>query len=268
MNQISVLIVDDELLAREYLRSLVESQPDLLLIGECENGQEAISAIKKLAPDIVFLDVQMPARSGFEVIEAITIAAMPAVVFVTAYDRFALKAFEAHALDYLLKPFDEDRFLKTLERLRSDLRVRKTNEALTKSLSALLAERASDSAKRAQDIRHSATFLTQIPIKSAVGSYLLQSNEIEWIAAEDYYVSIHARGKTHLLRESLHWMSERLDPHCFYQTHRSAIVNIQRIKELLAQGNGDFVIVMSDGSRAPLSRRRRRDLEKLLGRAI
>ena len=268
MNRIRVLIVDDEPLAREYLRSLVKLQPDLQLVGECENGQEAIAAMQKLAPDVVFLDVQMPGCNGFEVIEALDMKTMPVMVFVTAFDRFALRAFEAHALDYLLKPFDEDRFLKTVERLRSDLRLRKTNEDLTKRLSALLAERASHSAEQAQSARSSAAFLTKIPIKSAVGTYLLQSSEIDWIAAEDYYVTIHTRGKTHLLRESLHWISERLEPQSFYRTHRSAIVNIQRITEFLAQRNGDFVIVMSDGARVPLSRRRRRDLEKLLGRPI
>jgi len=217
---IRVLIVDDEPLARQRLRALVEAEPDLVVAGECGDGRQAVEAIRAHKPDLLFLDVRMPELDGFGVLEALAEEPRPAVIFVTAYDRFALKAFEVNALDYLLKPFDHERFAKALERARK-LIGRAQSEDVNQQLRTLL-----------EDARGGRKYLDRVVIKSAARVFFLRVDEIDWVEAAGNYLKLHAGGEEHLLRETMGNLEARLDPTRFLRIHRSTIVNIERIREL------------------------------------
>ena len=245
-NRIKVLVADDEPLARRGVRQLLAPHEDFVVVGECRNGPETLDALAAVTPDLLFLDIQMPGMDGFEVIRARGVERMPAVIFVTAHDRFAVRAFEAQALDYLVKPLHVDRFEAALQRVRQQLALAQA-AGLASRFRALLA------AERAERERHGATRLV-------VGDLVIPTNDIDWISADDYYVRLHTASGELLLRESLNSLEARLDPSRFVRLHRGAIVQIDRIRELRNEA------VLRDGTRIPISRRRRARIDQLLRR--
>ena len=258
MEKISALIVDDEPVARRGLRQQLQAEADVVIIGECANGREAVAAIEQWTPDLVFLDVQMPLMDGFGVVEAIGARNLPAVVFVTAYDEHAIRAFEVNALDYLLKPIDSERFRKTLARARAQISGSKTRQ-LEQKLTALLRTLEES---RAEGER--VTYLERIVIKEAERLFFINADEIDWIGAHGNYVQIHTKGAAHLLRETMDGMEGKLDPRKFLRLRRSTIVRIERIKELRPLFNGEYVVILADNSRLTSSRRYRQKLDALL----
>ena len=253
---IRTLIVDDEPLARQRLRRLLEADPDIAILGECGDGQQAVTDLRELRPDLVFLDVQMPALDGFGVLQALGGTTLPAVIFVTAHDRYALKAFEVHALDYLLKPFDKARFAAALERAKTQ--VRQGNAvALNERLQELLQHAPS---------RHPGS--QRLMIKSAGRIYFVRTDDVDWIEAAGNYVRLHVGKEDHLLRESLTALEKKLDGLRFVRIHRSTIVNLARIRELQPVFHGDYVIILHDGTELALSRSCRDKLEESLGHTL
>jgi two-component system LytT family response regulator len=252
MKEIRTIIVDDEPLARRGLRQLIEPHADLTVVGEARNGVEAIAVVRTMKPDLMFLDVQMPEPDGFGVLRQIWSEEMPIVVFVTAYDEFAVRAFDAHALDYLVKPLQRDRFNDAVDRVRNQIR---SNDALVMSrrLASLLEERTKANA------------LQRVVIPSSSGELLLDVAEIDWIEADDYYSAVHVGQRRHLIRESLASLEHRLDSDRFLRTHRSAIVNMDRVCELRME-SGEMVLVLRNGQRVPVSRRRRECVKEHLRR--
>lgn len=257
--RIKTLIVDDEPLARRNLRLLLESDPQIEILGECRNGKEAVKAIESMRPDLIFLDIQMPEMDGFDVLERVGAEHVQAIVFVTAFDQYALKAFEVHALDYLLKPYDDLRFTQALQRAKSQIETREITK-VSKRLLALLEERES---QKVSSTRRT-TYLTRLMIKLANRVVLLRVDEIDWIEADGNYAKLHVGKKAHLLREKMQDLETQLDPERFVRIHRSIIVNLERIKELHPHFNGDYIVVLEDGSQLKLSRSRRENLESRL----
>ncbi len=256
--EIRALIADDEPLARRGIRQLLEAHPDVIVAGECRNGRETLRALHSLAPDLVFLDVQMPQLHGFEVLRAYGPSRMPAVVFVTAYDEFAVRAFETHALDYLVKPVSDARFAAAMQRVRERLRSERALE-LAGKLEALLAAHDGKVGTRGagRGTREGPGPVRRLVVPTTTGEIVLDASEIDWIQAEDYYAAVYALGRRHLIRESLASLEERLDPTRFVRIHRSAIVSLDRVRELRSAGLGEWVVVLRDGTRVPVSRRRR-----------
>jgi two-component system LytT family response regulator len=252
--KIQTLIVDDEPLGRERLRKLLADEPDIEIIGECADGREAVTVIKKQRPDLVFLDVQMPELDGFQVLEEIQGERMPAVVFVTAHDKFALKAFEVHAVDYLLKPFDRERFETALGRALDQIKHHQSGE-LSQRLTALLAE-----------VKPAAKHLERLAIKSSGRVLFLKTEEIDWIEAADNYVSLHVGAEEHLHRETMSALAEQLSPKHFLRISRSTIVNVDRIKELQPLFHGEYVVILRNGTKLTLSRNYRDALHQLMGK--
>jgi two-component system LytT family response regulator len=252
--KIRTLIVDDEPLARERMRSLLQKEPDVKIVAECRDGQEAVSAIRRESPDLVFLDVQIPEPDGFAVLEAVGAERAPVVVFVTAYDQYALQAFEVHAVDYLLKPFDEERFQKALGRARSAV-LSRNGEGVDERLLSLL-----------RDLKAPPGYLERLVVKSAGRLFFLRTEEIDWIESAGNYVSLHAGGETHLLRETMTALEGRLNPARFVRIHRTAIVNLDRIKELQPLFHGEYQVVLRDGTELTLSRGYRERLQEIIGR--
>ena len=243
---LSVLVVDDEPLARERIRALLDDESDVKIVGECASGRTAVKAIQEKRPDLVFLDVQMPGVDGFGVVEQIGAARMPAIVFVTAFDQYALKAFEVHALDYLLKPFDRERFQATLARARNSHGGEARLAALVQSLAA----------RR--------KFAERLLVKGGGKERLVPVDEVDWFEAAGNYVKIHTGGERLLLRETMANLEERLDPDRFARIHRSTIVNLKRVKELEPWFHGDYVVRLHDGQKLTLSRSHRARLLALL----
>ncbi|HJS42399.1 MAG TPA: response regulator [Gemmatimonadales bacterium] len=215
------LIVDDEALARERVRTLLEASDGVTIVGECSGGREAVDAIIDKRPDLVFLDVQMPDLNGFEVLEAVAPEWLPAVIFVTAYDEYALKAFDVHAIDYLLKPIEPERFHKALAR------------ATKRDLLSFLDERPID----------------RLVIRTRSKVSFLKPSEIDWIEADGKHARLHAGSETHVVRHTLTRLEQRLAGHGFVRVHRSAIVNVDRIKELEPWFHGEFVVILKDGTK-------------------
>jgi two-component system LytT family response regulator len=257
--KIRTLIVDDEPLARRNLRVLLEKDPQIELLDECRNGREAVKAINALSPDLIFLDIQMPEMDGFDVLERVGPEHIQAIIFVTAFDQYALKAFDVHALDYLLKPFDDERFTNALQRAKSQIEARQMNK-LTQRLLALLDERATER----NDALQQKNYLTRLMIKASGRVMLLKVEDIDFIEADGNYAKLHAGRKSHLLREKMHDLEGRLDPAKFIRIHRSIIVNLDRIKEMHPHFNGDYIVVLEDGRKLRLSRTRRENLEARL----
>jgi two-component system, LytTR family, response regulator len=248
--KIRTLIADDEPLARERLRQLLQSEPEIELIGECADGREAVDAIQKSSPELVFLDVQMPELDGFGVIQAIKVEPVPVIVFVTAHDKFALRAFEVHAVDYLLKPFDRERFQTALNRAIE--RVRHRDDQAVQRQAALLAE-----------LRPSSKPAERLAVKSGGRVLFVKLGDIDWIEAAHNYVELHIGRESHLLRETLNAIEARLSPDKFVRISRSAIVNIERIKELQPLFHGEYTVTLQNGTRVTLSRRYRDKLKQL-----
>ena len=256
-SKIKTLIIDDEPLARRNLRLLLEKDPQIEILEECRNGREAVKAINTLSPDLIFLDIQMPEMDGFDVLARVGPEQIQAIIFVTAFDQYALKAFDVHALDYLLKPFDDERFTNALERAKSQIEAREIDR-LSKRLLALLEEREN------QGSRQQTNYLTRVMIKLSGRVTLLKVDEIDFIEADGNYAKLHVGLKSHLLREKMHDLEGRLDPAKFVRIHRSVIVNLDRIKEMHPHVNGDYIIVLEDGRKLRLSRTRRENLEARL----
>jgi two-component system, LytTR family, response regulator len=231
------MVVDDEPLARNNLKVLLRNDSEIDLIGECGSGAEALVAIREKTPDLLFLDVQMPECDGFDVLEMLGGNLPPAVVFVTAYDQFALRAFEAGALDYLLKPFDDARFCRALTRAKEKLVHRK----------------------------HPARPLDRILIKETGQLAFVKTSDIDWIEAADYYTCLHVGAKTHLLRRSMSELEQELDPAVFCRIHRSSIVNLARVEALKLNSEGEYEVVLNHGMRLRLSRRYRKQAQLQLG---
>jgi two-component system, LytTR family, response regulator len=246
---VKVAIVDDEPLAREGLRTLLAGDRDIQVVAECADGQAAIEAIRRTKPDIVFLDVQMPDVDGFDVLRALAGEPLPAVVFVTAYDKYALRAFDVHAVDYLLKPFHDERFAEALARAKA-----RRGEDMTERIARLLDERKPK--------------ITRVLVKTGGRVLFIRADEIDWIEAADYYVKLHVAGKVHMLRESMAALEARLDPEMFFRVHRSAIVNLERVRELQPFSRREHVLVLRDGTRLRLTRSRRERLAALLGQRL
>jgi len=260
MREIRALIVDDEPLARRGIRQLLDREPDVTVIGEARNGRDALRALRTLNPDLVFLDVQMPETDGFEVLRAHGTERMPAVIFVTAFDAFAVRAFDAHAIDYLVKPLREARFAEAVQRVRERMRSDDA-VALSRQLSALLA---SNDASRAEPTPAS----HRIVVPTSRGDLVLTASEIDWIEADDYYAAIYVGGRRHLIRESLASLETRLDAGRFVRVHRSAIINLDRVRELRSESSGECIAVLRDGTRVPVSRRRREHVSEAVRRSV
>lgn len=256
MEKIRALIVDDEPLARELILDLLADDAEVEIAGECGDGLSAVAAIERHKPDLLFLDVQMPELDGFGVLEAVDDTPAPVIIFVTAYDQYALRAFEVHALDYLLKPFDRERFDKALQRAKHQI-ARERAGAVNQELAALLA-----------DLKARPKPLERLVIKSAGRVFFLRAEEIDWIEAAANYVKLHVGKESHLLRETINGLAAKLDPDKFLRIHRSTIINLERVKELQPWFHGDYVVIMQDGTQLTSSRNYREQLYKLLGKSV
>jgi two-component system LytT family response regulator len=272
---VRAVIVDDELLARRGIRARLERTGGYTVVAECASGREAIAAIREHAPSVVFLDVQMPGVDGFGVIEEIGADHMPVVIFVTAYDTHALRAFEAHAFDYLLKPIDDDRFVATVDRARR--RVAEPEESeVARRLAALMHEirPAVDAADQSLAARPEAAGAAadasagRIVVRDRDRVIFINVADIDWIGADGDYVRIHTNGKSHLVRDTMAAMEMRLDASTFVRIHRSTIVNSSRIKELRPYSSREYAVVLKDGTRLRLSRRHRDRLRSHFREAI
>ncbi len=252
---IRVLIVDDEPLARQRLRALLRGRDEIEIVGECADGDSAVAAVRDVAPDLLFLDVQMPGLDGFGVLERVGADQAPAVIFVTAYDQYAIRAFEVHALDYLLKPFDRDRFEKALQRALAHLQPGANGDTSPKLHSLL------------EEVHAGRKPAERLVIKSGGRVFFLRVDEIDWIEAAGNYLRVHVGKERHLLRETMNHIENRLDAAKFLRIHRSTIVNVDRIKELQPWFHGDYVVVLRDGTQLALSRGYRQKMHELFGEA-
>ncbi len=243
----NAVIADDEPLARKTIRLLARRDPDITIVAEARNGAEAIDAVREHKPDILFLDIQMPGLDGFDVLELLGDEA-PAIVFVTAYDQYAIRAFEVHAVDYLLKPFTDDRFEKALARAKELVRRNDTERPKLAQLTA---------AHRA--------YAQRFMVRSAGRVVFLKADEIDWIEAADYYARLHAGASSYLIRESMNDLEATLDPESFVRIHRSTIVNLDRVRELRPDPHGDCDVVLENGAAYRLSRLHRDRLMSSFG---
>jgi two-component system LytT family response regulator len=255
VTKIRTLIVDDESLARERIKRYLGAESDIEIVGECANGKEAVESIGSLSPDLLFLDIQMPEMDGFGVLEAIGLQKVPAIIFVTAYDKYALKAFEVHALDYLLKPFNRERFRRSLARAREQLDHDRMGQLDQRLLSLL------------EDLKAEQKHLDRLVVRSVGRVFFLKTDEIDWIEAAGNYVRLHVGREGHLLRETMNRLEAKLNPDKFLRIHRSTLVNIDRIKELQPLFSGDYTVILRDGRQLTLSRSYRDKLLELFDKS-
>jgi two-component system LytT family response regulator len=251
---IKVLIVDDEPLARERIRDILRKDPRIEVIDVARSGLEAVSQIERLAPDLVFLDIQMPGMDGFEVIRAVGSGRMPHLIFVTAYDQYAMRAFEVHALDYLLKPFDKSRFQAALDRAVAAVESGSGTKAVEEGLRRLVGS-----------LEKKSPYPDWLVIKSADRTTPLRTEDVDWIEASGNYVVLHSRGGEHVMRETLARIESRLNPEHFIRVHRSRIVALRAIKEIQPWFHGDGLLVLKDGSKIILSRTYRSRFQTVFG---
>jgi two-component system LytT family response regulator len=254
MNKIRAFVVDDEPPARRRLTELLEREPDIEIAGEFAEGAPAIEAMAREKPDLLFLDVQMPGIGGFELLDRVELARQPITVFVTAYDAYALKAFEVRALDYLLKPFSDERFESTLARARERVRARE-REALGEKLLSLV---------ESHPVREEKPYVSRLVVRNRGQVLFLDVRDVDWIEAAGVYATIHEGGREHLVRDSLAALEARLDPSRFARIHRKAIVSLDRVAELRLDERGGCRVVLRNGTVLPLSRRQREALEARL----
>lgn len=252
MKPIRAIIVDDEPLAREGVRLHLNGETDIEVVGEAGTGEEAVTLIETVRPDLLFLDVQMPGIDGFGVLDAIGPTHMPVTIFTTAYDEFALRAFDAHAIDYILKPYDAERFHMAIERARLQLTGRR-KATIDERLDSLL-----------EELRTRNQYLERLVVRAGGRILILRVSEIDWIEAASNYVRLHAGGKEYLLRETMTALEAKLDPMEFVRIHRSTIVRVDRIRELEPLFQGDYVVVLEDTTRLTSSRGYRERLQELL----
>jgi two-component system LytT family response regulator len=253
VTDVRVVIADDEPLVRRGLRTFIEAQPGLSIVGEARHGAEAVEVIRAQRPDIVFLDVQMPELDGFAVLEALAGEPLPAVVFVTAYDEYAIRAFDVHAVDYLLKPFDEERFQVALGRARGRLGSHRTHP-LDERIEAVLTE-----------LRSREQYADRLLVKGDGRVAVVQVDEVDWIEAADNYARVHTARGRFMVREPIKALEAKLDPRRFARVHRSAIVNLARVRELQPMFGGEYVIILSTGAKLTLSRGYRDAFRERLG---
>ena len=247
---VRTLVVDDEAPARRRIRRLLAEEEGMTVVGECGDGESAVAMIAAERPDLVFLDVQMPERDGFDVVTAILPASLPAILFVTAYDRYALRAFEVHAVDYLLKPFTGERFRTALGRARERIASRTQDPALASFATAL---------------RIRPSYLSRVAVRSGARTVFVELAAVDWLEAADNYVRLHVKQREFLVRETLAALEAQLDPDRFVRIHRSAIVQVDRIAEMRATSHGDAEVVLRDGRRLAASRTWRDRLQRLVG---
>jgi len=269
MTRIRTLLVDDERLARRGLELRLAAAPDVEIVGECENGREAIEQVAALAPDLMFLDIQMPGLSGFDVLARLPQDSLPVVVFVTAFDRYAIDAFEARALDYLLKPVEDARLEQALVRVRSYLRERALLEQHERMLGLLADVRGAGELAPEELLARVAgggppRFPEVIAIRTGRDVVRIKSAEIDWIDAAGDYMCVHASGETHVLRATMKQLESALDPQLFQRIHRSAIVNLSRVRKLRPHANGEYFLTLVSGQELKLSRTHRDKVELLL----
>jgi two-component system LytT family response regulator len=238
--KIRTLVVDDEPLARSSILHVLRAHSDVEVLNECDSATAALDAIRIQKPDLVFLDVRMPEYDGFDILEMLGADAPPAVIFVTAYDQYALKAFDTGALDYLLKPFNNARFNRAFERAKERIALR----------------------------RQAPARMNRFTIKNAGHVVFLPTADVDWIEAADYYASLHVGPKTHLLRRSMNDLESDLEPSQFCRIHRSTIVNLDRVRELRFDSEAEYEVLLADGTKLRLSRRYRKDLQTRLGHAV
>lgn len=254
--RIRALVVDDEPLARDMIREMLAGDSEVEVVGECANGREAIEAIKASTPDLVFLDIQMPELGGFELLESLGPNATPYVIFVTAYDQYAVRAFEVHALDYLLKPFDRERFEVAWQRAKDQIKLDRTSRR-DQDIIALL-----------EELKAGPRYLERLVIKNGGRVFFLHVQDVYCIEAEGNYVRVYDIQKGYLLRETISSLEEQLDPKQFLRIHRSAIVRIDRIKEMQPWFHGEYRIIMENGKQLALSRNYRANLQEAVGNTL
>lgn len=242
MSKISVLIADDEAPSRRRMKQMLSEMPDVEIVGECEDGREAVSFIRAHAPDLVLLDIEMPGVSGLDVIAELGLQKTPAVIYVTAHDEFALRAFEVRALDYLLKPFDRERLRKAVEHARSQIEDSRVVE-FTRRLRPML-----------ENVLVEGDYPNRLEVKSRGSTVFIPVDEIDWVNAADNYLELHAGRETYLMRETLGQLEESLDPSRFVRVHRSHLVNVDRVKEMKPVFNKDQVLTLRDGTQVTVSR--------------
>jgi two-component system LytT family response regulator len=250
--KIRTIIVDDEELARERLRSLLEKEPHVEIIGEAGDGKSAVDLIDRLKPDLLFLDVQMPELTGFEVLAALE--EPPNVIFCTAHDKFALKAFDVHAVDYLLKPFDRERFQTALHRAIAKIQNQKPGEAKAQADAVL------------EEVKPAAKAVERLLVKTQGRVLLVKVGDIDWVEAADNYVTLHVGKEAHMMRETMNSLESRLPEDKFMRISRSSIVNVERIQELQPMFHGEYIVVLKNGAKVTLSRSYRDKLDRLMGR--
>lgn len=254
--KIKALIVDDELLARKFIRRMLKQDPDFEIAGESGNGKEAVEMIRAQKPDVVFLDVQMPEMDGFGVLEAVGLGQLPDIVFTTAYESYAIRAFELHALDYLLKPFDQQRFRDAIKHAKERVHSRQQEDGRLQ-IGALL-----------ERINSKQAYLDRLIIRADGRITFLNTREIDWIVADDKYVHLHTGSGARMVRQTLTAMEAQLDPVKFVRVHRSTMVNVDRIKELQPLFNGEYSVLMDDKTKLTLSRKYKDKLFQLLGKPL
>lgn len=250
--KIRSVIADDEDLSRTRIRGLLKHHPEVEVVAECSDGLQTADAILKLAPDLLFLDIQMPGLTGFGVLKKLPTERIPLVIFVTAYDQYALKAFEMHALDYILKPFKRKRFDESLEWAKGQLGGKNPGALVARTLSIL------------EEIQRKTDYVDRLAIKSNSRVLFVRTKEIDWIQAEDNYVRIHRKNESYLIRQKMSALEQELDPRQFVRIHRGAIVNIDKIQELHQMFHRDYRVVLQDGTKLPLSRSYRQKLRDAL----
>jgi len=256
MQPIPTVIVDDERLARNRIRRLLSLDPEIDIVGECANGPEAAETLGREPVELLFLDVQMPGMDGFSVLEGLPRERLPVVVFVTAYDTYALRAFEVHAFDYLLKPFDRTRFFDVVKRAKAQVTLVRSGDVNRRLLELL------------EGMEHRRSDANRIAIRTGGHVVLVKTQNIDWVEAADNYVCLHCGGETHVVRETMNSFERRLDTNRFLRIHRSTIVNLDRIKEMQPWFRGDYQVVLHDGTKLTLSRSYRDRLRTVLMKPI
>ena len=246
---VNVLIIDDEKPARQKIRSYLKEEETIRTISEAANGIEAVQLIREKQPGIVFLDIQMPGMNGFEVIETVGVEHMPVVVFVTAYDQYAIDAFEVQAVDYLLKPYHQERFKKSFNRALDQVQqARQAQSSPVHDSTAVMK-------KLLEEINKEKKYLQRIMVKKGPRYFFVKTADIRYISAEEKYIKLHSQEESYLVRDALGRIQQRLDPEKFVRIHRSYIVNLEFIKEVQPWSHGDYVVILEDGTRLSLSRR-------------
>lgn len=256
-SRIKVLIIDDEPMARHFIRHLLRNNAEIEIVGEAGNGKTAAALIRENAPDLVFLDIQMPELDGFTMLTQLEKETLPAIIFTTAYEEYAIRSFEFHALDYLLKPFNEERFGKAVEYAQKRLRAPDERRQENEQIKALI-----------KKVGEKSLYLERLLIKQNGRLVYVKTDEIELVKSDDKYVLIYVKGKSYLVRQTLGAMKTELDPRKFVQVHRSAIINIEKIQELESAAGGDYTVVLENGAKISVSRSFKDDLFKTLGEPL